>query len=256
MKSTIIVFTLSLLFSVQAISGEKLVYSFKKFLVGSGELIYEIEKNPNQSESFYKLKSTTKIYVLRKLSKRLDHVSINREDLTPIKNTYCQYPRPRNGDHSCIAMNFENDGTYRFREYEAKEPLIQELSINSEDVNTMNMADSFNEFEVYKDQTHDIASFFLYPRYFNLSLNDTGKKFYISILKNKGQIVLEVQKLSDTQLKLIFKAGAGSDSKVSDYVPKHAIFDIEKKVVTSLLLRTKFGDVTLNLNKSRSVLNK
>jgi hypothetical protein len=251
----ILVISLISLFSFQAISADKLVYTFKKLLVGSGELIYEIEKNEDQSESFYKLKSSTKIYVFKKLKKQLDHVSINNEDLSPIKNTYCQYPRPKNGDNSCVAMNFNADGTYFSRAYEARIPVLQDLVINAGDVSSFDMKERFSDFTAYADQTHDIASFFLYPRYFNLTEADSGKEFYVSILKLQGKIIIDVKKYKTGFLKLVFSTAPGTDAKIASYIPKNAIFDIKKKVITSLLLRSSLGDINMKLNKKKSRLN-
>ncbi len=253
-KNILILTGLFLLFSFNAFAGQKLVYKFKKALVASGELIYEIEKSTNNSESFYTLKTSTKINVFGRLVKSLNHVSINNEDLTPIKNTYCQSPRPKNGDNSCASLNFNSDGSFLFQGYEAKKPVIRELSLNDSNVKEMNMLDNFSNFTPYADQVHDIASFFLYPSLFPLTENDSGKKFYLSILYLKGEMILEVKRLNSTTLKLIFKAGKGTDSKISEYVPKHAIFDEKQKVITTLVLRTKYGEVKVKLDRKRSRL--
>lgn len=234
-------------FASETFASEKFVYTFKKLLIGSGELVYEITEDQGQ----IKVTSSSKIFVGRDLVKQVEQLSINRKDLSPIQGTFCQYPRPRSGDHSCYAGNYEF-GQYIYQGHEAQKPELMEINPNDINVFSIFFDQVFADFVPVADTIYDVPSFFLLPRFESLDESSNGRKFYIASLNMKGEVILKVSRQGQNLLKYTFNTGAGTDDKISDYVPKYALFDTSLKVITSLVLKTNFGDVTLNLDRKRS----
>lgn len=241
------------LISLQALSYEKLVYTFKKLVVGKGELVYEV-KELNNKDTHYEIKSTTEIYLLGSLSKRIQHISHNNKDLTPIKNIYCQWPRPQESLNSCSAINFNNDGSYLHKEFDTEDLELVDLSISDGNADQMDIKQRFSSFNTYSDKLHDLASFFLSPRYYDYSLADNGKSVYLALLGMQGHLKLNISQYSSSELKITFEAQKGTDEKVAEYVPRYAIYNTKSKLVTRLVLRTKLGDVNVKLDRKRTVL--
>lgn len=246
-------FLLIALISLQALSYEKLVYTFKKLVVGKGELVYEV-KELNNKDTHYEIKSSTEIYLLGSLNRRIQHISHNNIDLTPIKNIYCQWPRRKDKLNSCSAINFNNDGSYLHKEFDTEDFELVDLSVSDGSTVEMDIKQRFSSFNRYSDKLHDLASFFLSPRYYNYSLDDNGKKVYIALLGMQGLLKLNITKYSPSELKITFEPQEGTDVKVAEYVPRYAIYNKNTKLVTQVVLRTKLGDVNLKLNLKRSVL--
>lgn len=229
-------------------AGDKFVYTFKKLLIGSGELSYEVESD----EQNISIKSTTKIYVARDLVKQVEQISINRKDLSPIKGTFCQYPRPRSGNNSCFAGSYDLFGNYLYFGHESDKPVLMDINPYDANVSAINFEQAFADFSVNSDNVYDIPSFFLLPRYEKLDESSSGRKFYIASQDMKGEIIINVTRINKNVLKYTFTTGAGTDEKISEFVPKYVMFDTNLNVITSLVLRTNFGEVTLNLDKQKS----
>jgi hypothetical protein len=257
LKSLILAMVVSLNLLASANASEKFVYTFKKMLVGRGKLEY-IVKNVAQitnDETYYEISSSTEIYMFGSLSNKMTHLSSNRKDLSPIKNIYCTWPKPKNSPHSCSAVNFTDDGSYLFKEFSTESLELLNLSVNDMNVGRQNIQDTFADFTPYADRLHDLASFFLSPRYDNLGIEDDGKEFYLALLGKKAKLILRVSKYGSGLLKFKFEPVKGTDSKVVQYIPDFAIFSPRERLITQIQLKSIVGPVTVILDRKQSRLS-
>ena len=242
--------------SLNLFASEKFVYTFKKLIVGKGSLVYEINKHSNaQEDLYYQIKSNTEIYLMGSLNKQIKHVSNNRKDLTPVASIYCQWPRPQESLNSCSALNFNNDGSYLHKAFDTENIELINLSINDNGVDQMNIQNQFQSFTPYADQLHDLASFFLSPRYHHYTMADNGKAIYLALLGMKAKLIMKVERDEGDSLKLTFTAANGTSDKVKEYIPKYAIYNAKSRIVTQVVLRTKLGDVKVKLDRKQSRIN-
>jgi hypothetical protein len=225
-------------------------YTFSKFLVGRGELTYKIERTKN-SQSPYKLSSSTKVYVLGSLKKSVSHVSINRSDLTPIRNSYCNWPLPELASHECNTIDFNTDGTFSRVGLPNANVDLDAFDKDYGEIVNGDILQDFPEFNVGVDKAYDLASIMLLPRLYDIKTL-AGKPVYLIMENYNAKLYLDIRPYRWGQLKILFRVAAGTSSVVREKLPRYAILNVKENIITEVVLPSSIGDITVEIDKRAS----
>jgi hypothetical protein len=247
-----------LLISSNAFSYEKLVYTMKKSFLAKAEMIFVIDDIIYENINRLSIESTTKLFVLGKLSKNIHHKSINKLDYSPILNVRCQWPNAKDEQFSCESNKYFNDGSFLYKAYDSSIADLQEIIEGSVGVTKMDPKDWYSEFSSGFDAIDDISSIMLLSRAIRNGFMKQDDIYYISIFGKILKVYLQISENKNNDgLYLSFKADENSPQILAAQLPTWMLYDKNLGVISEIYGKSLKGyEYTVKLSLKDSVISK
>jgi len=178
--------------------------------------------------------------------------SIVDGNFSPKLDSRCRSPKKSGSKYNCYSRKFLNNGTFVFKEFNGKKTILDRaLNSNSSNSQTIDFYNIFPDYDPETQNTYNITGLYFMTFQNDFGLGYDQKILYVTGLNEIYKVRLDISK---NNTNLIIKINVLNSIKNINYpqeesspLPGKFIYNINRKIITSMHFKTKSLDYILRL---------
>lgn len=249
---------LSLLFTAfSAQAFQKYTYVDKSW-TRSITQVFSADSRIVNGQELFDINSTLKIKVIGIKAGGYHETATTNEDFIPMLDARCRNPKKRGAKFGCYSRKFYDNGKFVLREYDAKNPTLDDtLTPSTAGVKTVDIATAFPEYNPETENVYNITGLFFITAQKDFGAHYNNRIVYVTGLSEIFKVKLNItQKAVNLEVKIdvlkhVKKANWKEDEGGSS-LPGKFVYDMNRKIVTSMHLKTNSSTYVLKLVERKS----
>lgn len=257
MKTLIAVAVFAFTFQAQAF--QKYVYTDKGF-ARSITQIFTVDSSVVDGEEIFDINSYLKVKIIGIKAGGYHETAKADEDFVPTLDARCRTPKKSGAKFGCYSRKFFANGRFVIKEYNASSPQLDtSLTSSSAGAQTIDIPSAFPEYDASLNNVYNITGLFFITAQKDFGIHYDQKVIYVTGLNEIFKVRLNIsQKASNLEVKIDVlkhvKNANWQEDQSGSSLPGKFIYDMNRKIVTSMHLKTNSKTYKLKLAEKESRL--
>ncbi len=255
MKTLIAVAVFALTFQAQAF--QKYVYSDKGF-ARSITQTFTADSTIIDGQEIFDINSYLKVKIIGIKAGGYHETAKANEDFIPMLDARCRNPKKSGATYGCYSRKFYDNGRFVLKEYNATNPVIDSsITPSTAGAQTVDIASAFPEYDSTVNNVYNITGLFFITAQKDFGAHYNQKIVYVTGLNEIFKVRLNIsQKAVNLEVKIDVlkhvKTANWKEDEGGSSLPGKFIYDMNRKIVTSMHLKTNSKTYVLKLEENKS----
>ena len=255
MKTLIAVAVFALTFSAHAI--QKYTYSDKSW-TRSIVQTFTADSTIVDGQEIFDINSYLKVKVIGIKAGGYHETAKANEDFIPMLDARCRNPKKSGAEYGCYSRKFFDNGRFVLKEYNANNPVLDgSITPSTAGAQTVDIASAFPEYDSTVNNVYNITGLFFITAQKDFGAHYNNKIVYVTGLNEIFKVRLNItQKAINLEVKIDVlkhvKSANWKEDQGGSSLPGKFIYDMNRRIVTVMELKTNNSTYELKLEESKS----